>query len=114
MMSNPEYNVSYSDKVHKYSINIPLNLLKDSQIRATKAGFEEYAPYLRALIAKDCNSGIWTLQDVLNIKEYQRREIEENIKELSPKKIGFVKLSIKRISNIISPKQQIFDWGKNN
>lgn len=105
-----EYNLQHSDKVHKYTINIPHDLFQELEIKSKHAGFEEIAPYLRAVIAKEVKTGTLCLQEILGGKEFSRREFVSKTEVEHFKKQSWIEIKISKISNIINPKQYSFKW----
>lgn len=70
------HNSHYSTKHHKYTINLPIGLIRDAVAKSKQAGFVELAPYLRAIISKEVTSGTMSIQDILGEKEFQRKEYQ--------------------------------------
>lgn len=70
--NNP--NDHYGTRHHKYTINIPLELMKKAQIKSKAAGFNEVAPYFRAILSKEVLHGSLILSDILGEKEFTRQE----------------------------------------
>lgn len=105
-----EYNLTSNDKVHKYTINLPIPLFDAMAIKSKEVGFGELAPWVRAVIIREVYSGTFTLQDVIGEKEFFRREITKKMEGEEPKKQSWVAIKISKISNIINPKQQFFKW----
>lgn len=69
-------NDHYGTKHHKYTINIPLELMKQAQIKSRAAGFNEVAPYFRAILSREVLHGSLVLSDILGEKQVKRRDIE--------------------------------------
>lgn len=67
-------NDHYGTKHHKYTINIPLELMKQAQIKSRAAGFSEVAPYFRAILSREILYGSLVLSDILGQKEFKRQE----------------------------------------
>lgn len=98
---------------HKYTINIPVDLLDELKAKCHAAGFRELAPYLRAVIIKEVREGNFRVDDVFSRREIRKHEWNETCKQEGQrreKEIGFVKLSIRRISDLINPRQEFFKW----
>lgn len=70
--NNP--NDHYGTKHHKYTINIPLELMKQAQIKSKVAGFNEVAPYFRAILSREILEGSLILSDILGQKEFKHQE----------------------------------------
>lgn len=75
-------NDHYGTRHHKYTINIPLELMKQAQIKSRAAGFNEVAPYFRAILSREVLDGSLVLSDILGQKEFKRQEyIEKHRRE---------------------------------
>jgi hypothetical protein len=69
-----KYNETYNCRMHKYTINIPLELFKKLEDKCRNAGFEELAPFVRAIMIKEVDQGVISLKDILGEKQFKRQE----------------------------------------
>lgn len=88
-------NDHYGTKHHKYTINIPIELMKQAQIKSKAAGFIEVAPYIRAILSREVLHGSLVLSDILGQKEFKRQEYLKKENEEQHREIEFVKLPAK-------------------
>jgi hypothetical protein len=105
-----EYNLTSKDKIHKYTINLPHDLFLELIDKCKSSGFNELAPYLRAIIYKEIRGGNFTIDDLFSKRKVSEINLRRELKTITHKKEGFIKLGIKKISNLFNPKQHIFDW----
>lgn len=112
------YNDHYGTKHHKYTINIPIEMMRQAQIKSKSAGFNEIAPYFRAILSREINSGNLVLQDILGKKENKHQDILEKYRR-EGREYPFKKVSSKKfldkIRNIMlhfnrSKEQMFFEF----
>lgn len=89
-----KFNETYSCRHHKYTINLPIELMKEAQVKSKLAGFNEVAPYFRAILSREMTAGNLSIQDILGEKEFKHREyLNKHRREIS--KYSFVSLPAK-------------------
>lgn len=112
-------NDHYGTKHHKYTINIPLELMKQAQIKSKAAGFNEVAPYFRAILSREVLYGSLVLSDILGQKEFKRQEYLKKENDEHRREENFVKLPTKNFLDKVrkimvnfkrSKEQQCFEF----
>lgn len=112
-------NDHYGTRHHKYTINIPLELMKQAQIKSRAAGFNEVAPYFRAILSREVLHGSLILSDIIGQKEFKRQEYLKKNNEEQRREDKFIKLSTKNFLDRIrslgvyfkrSTDQQFFEF----
>lgn len=112
------YNDHYGTRHHKYTINLPLEMMRQAQIKSKEAGFNEVAPYFRAILSREIQCGSLVLSDILGQKEVKRMDIELKIRR-EKEEVKEVKISSKnflaKVRNIMyafnrSKDQQRFEF----
>lgn len=88
-------NDHYGTRHHKYTINLPIGLIRQAQVKCKEAGFLELAPYFRAILSKEVSDGKLILSDILGQKEFKRQEYLKKENEEQRREIEFVKVPIK-------------------
>lgn len=109
-----QYNVTYNDTVHKYTVNVPKAKLSALRAKARGCGIYCLSVYVNAMIDRELTTDTgFAIQEIRNqsmriasAEKCSERRYKDTLKE------GFIKLSIRRISNIINPRQHIFDFKK--
>lgn len=103
-----QYNVTYSDKVHKYTINLPHDVFESLKLRAKKSGVLRVSIYLRAIIERDIkNDNIFTIEDIIAM-----RKISEQVASREHRRIRLDNIEPrgwrKKMLDIFSNKQYSF------
>lgn len=83
-----EYNQTWEQHVHKYTINLPKEVFKELQERSRRAGILRVSIYLRAIIEKEIRSGkIFSVNEILQMqkiskvvasRDHRRARLENN------------------------------------
>ena len=93
---------------HKYSINIPKEMMLQAKIKSQAAGFNEVAPYFRAILSREVMDGNMTLRDIIGEKEINRLGWEKvilNERRRRKSEHRFIKIKIKKVFDIFNPRQ---------
>lgn len=120
-----KFNETYNDRIHKYTLNVPLEVWEELKKR-TSSGQEirRISIYINAVLSQHIKNerpiGMDILLDAIQksnraanaeIRREKLNSIEQNPSKNKP---GWVKLKIRKAFNIFNPKQDIFDFRKNN
>lgn len=100
-------NDHYGTTHHKYTFNVPIPLMLAAVARSKEVGFEEFAPYLRAILSKEVYGGDLKLLDILGEKEFKRQEyvLKQRREDQGKERYSFVRIKIKKVLDIFNPKQ---------
>lgn len=107
----------YLFRNHKYTINLPVELMRQAKIKSRAAGFNEIAPYFRAILSREIAEGTMTLRDIIGEKEIKRLGWEKIISNKQRRYNNFVSLptknildKIRKLSVYFSKDQQSFEF----
>jgi hypothetical protein len=110
-----EYNLTYNDRMHKMSINVEKQKYQAFKTKVQSCGIYCISTYVNAMIDRElASSTAFAIQEVtaLRNKTFRIASAERRAQEKfnSSRKESFIKLGIKKISNIFNPRQEIFDF----
>lgn len=104
-----KYNETYNEKVHKYTINIPIDVFEALKIKAKKSGILRVSIYLRAIIDRDIKStNIFTIDEIIAMREISERVARREHREIrldNIRRASWFKRKYNKIVDIFSDKQ---------
>ena len=114
-----EYNQTSAQKVHKYTVNIPLKMWDELKKR-TEAGNEirRVSIYIVAVLNNHLRNEKPLDSDILiDAKRFSDRVASaelrrEHLDEIEMRKQSFIKIAIDSARNLFQPKQQIFNFNR--
>jgi len=110
-----EYNQTSDCKIHKYTINLNIPLYELLKKDANDLGIKEVSTFLKLIIKDyyDRKEPLKPKDIIFGRSESIRLSSAKHRREkLYTEKEGFIKITIRRISDIINPKQHFFDFKK--
>lgn len=106
------YNETYADRHRKYTINIPILLFNELELKSKSVGFEELAPYLRAMMSREVRLDNINLADILGTKEIKKQEWKKSInsdihrrENIDNTRYSFVQIKLRKILDLLNPRQ---------
>lgn len=105
----------YAATHHKYTINLPIELMKQAHAKSRAAGFSEVAPYIRAILSRQIPEAKMTLQDIIGEREIKRLGWEKILSDNQRRVIqeySFIRLSAKNFIDKVRKLSVYFNRSK--
>lgn len=106
------YNLTHNDRVHKYTLNLPLGLFEKAQAKARAAGIYRVSIYFRAIIEREVNSVTsLTINQIIDAQKESVRIASAEHRQEDLDKID-KRRRWSKFFKIFQPKQQFFNFKK--